>query len=88
MTHVELIQPRERIDPSLGGTGYLPPSRPAALSELAAAIRAGQIIWKVARKSVDWRRPARTRRLHLDGFQVRCSVLGSTGDWYFVQVLG
>lgn len=87
MTHVELIQPNEKLSPSLGGTGYLPPSQPATLQELSAAIRAGQVVWKVARTSVDWRRPAQTRLLVLSEVRVRCTIVGGTKDWWFVHVL-
>jgi hypothetical protein len=87
LSHVELIQPREKISPSLGGTGYLPPSRPATLPELAEAIRQGQIVWKVARNSVNWRRPAETRRLQFENLQIKCAVIGSMRDWWFVRVL-
>jgi hypothetical protein len=86
-SHIELIQPREKIAPELGGTGYLPPSRPATLRELAAAVRRGQVVWKVARSSVDWKRPARTRRLQLERVQIKCAVIGSIREWWFVRVL-
>ena len=87
LSHVEIIQPRERISPGLGGTGYLPPAEPATWPELAAAVRAGQIVWKVARNSVNWRRAAKTRLLQFETVQIRCAVIGSTGDWWFVRLL-
>lgn len=87
LTHVELIKPSEKIDRSLGGTGYLRPSTRATVAELAEAIKRGQIIWKVARATVDWRRPAATRLLNLGEVQIKCVVIGGTGAWYFVRVL-
>ncbi len=86
MAHVEIIKPMEKIAPSLGGAGYLPPAKPATPPELAAAVRAGQIVWKVARASVDWRRHAKTRRLSFKECQIKCRVIGSTRDWWFVCV--
>lgn len=87
MTHVELISPNERLSPQLGGTGYLPPATPATLPELADAVRAGQIVWKVARASVNWRRPANIRLLNLGTVRIKCMVIGGQCDWYFVHVL-
>lgn len=87
LTHIELISPREKLSLELGGTGYVLPSKPATLPELITAVRAGQIVWKVARTSVDWRRPAKTRRLQLAECQINCAVIGSTKDWWFVRVL-
>jgi hypothetical protein len=87
LSHVELIQPGERLSLALGGTGYLPPSRPATLPELTEAIRQGQIVWKVARNSVDFRRPAETRRLQFENLQIKCAVIGSNREWWFVRVL-
>lgn len=87
LAHVEIIRPSEKIAPSLGGTGYLPPAKAATLSELVAAVRAGQVIWKVARATVDWRLPAKTRRLQFEGFQIKCVVVGSMRDWWFVRVV-
>lgn len=83
LAHVELIKPREKL------SGYEPPSKAATLPELAAAARAGQIVWKVSRKSVNWRRPASHRRLQFQEVQIKCSnPVGSTRDWWFVWVLG
>lgn len=87
LTHVELIKPGEKLAPALGGTGYLPPSKPSTLLELAEAVRDGQIIWKVARNSVAWDRPASTRRLQLPEAQIKCVVIGSIREWWFVRVL-
>lgn len=86
MTHVELIQPGEKLAPPIGH-GYLPPSKPATLPELAEAVRAGQIVWKVARSSVNWRRYAKTRLLDLGDVRIKCRCIGGTRHWYFVLVL-
>jgi hypothetical protein len=87
LTHVELIQPMEKIDPRLGGTGYLPPTRPATIQELADAVRRGQIVWKVLQTSVNWRRPASSRRLQMAEAQIKCKILGGTRQWWFVHVI-
>lgn len=87
LAHVELIKPSEKL------SGYLPPSRSATLPELAAAVRAGQVVWKVDRASVNWRRPADIRLLNLGEVRVKCRVLGGTGYgrgkgyWFFVVVV-
>lgn len=101
VAHIELIKPTEKLSPDLGGTGYLPPSRPATLKELAEACAKGQVIWKVDRSTVNWKKAAKTRILdlgehsELGRVRVRCVILGGTGCpskgwagyWYFVRVL-
>lgn len=95
--HVELIEPNERLDQSLGGTGYLPPrvSERASVEELVADLRLratqefnfGMSIWKVGRYSTpSWRRWAKSRRLVVHGKRIACEVVGSTRDWWFVAV--
>lgn len=87
ISHVELIKPSEKLSLGPHNSGYLPPSTPASLSELADAVRAGQIVWKVARSSVNWNRPANYRLLDLGNVRIKCSnPVGSTRDWYFVWV--
>lgn len=93
MAHIEAIKPGERIDPSLGGTGYLPPAQPSSAAELAADLNnansvssLGLSVWKVKRES-----PRHPRRLTLsNGRYLKCSVIGGTGYeggyWWFVRV--
>jgi len=87
IAHVELIKREEKF------SGYLPPETAATLEELSAAVRAGQVVWKVDRKSVNWRRAAKTRILNLGPISVRCAIVGGigygngAGYWYFVHVL-
>lgn len=99
MAHVEIINPREKLSPSLGGTGYLPPSKPMTLAQVddavAEAIRAGTavdgaIMLKVARNSVKWSRPSksRTRKLNLEDGVCECVVVGGNRDWWFAWVDG
>ncbi len=87
LAHVELIKAGEKLSPDLGGTGYLPPAQAATLEELSAAVRRGEVIWKVARSSVNWARPAKTRRLQLSEVQVACRVIGSVREWWLVMVV-
>jgi len=72
MSHAEIIRPNEKLDPKLGGTGYLPPSTPTTLAEITAAYKAslaegstvpGLFVLKVYRGSVNWEKPATKRRL-------------------------
>lgn len=94
MAHIEVISPNERLAPSLGGTGYLPPAKPASSQELfqdaSAALHyrhgVGVVVWKVARESVQWRRWASSRRLIVDGRVISCRVVGSQRHWWFVAV--
>lgn len=96
MAHVELIREGERIDPSLGGSGYLPPGRAASRDELMADLartdggRAtlGYTVWKVKRKSVDWHHyaPVNERRVHIGQNRIACSILGGNRHWWFVAV--
>jgi hypothetical protein len=79
--HVELIDPAEKL------SGYQPPDRPSTPAELADA--GGPNVWKVARASVSWngRRNSRNgRRLRLGRRNIKCQILGSTRDWWFVGV--
>lgn len=95
--HIELINPREKLSPSLGGTGYLPPAEPATVRELLddadrserhPDLSLGFCVWKVAAHSVGWHhgRYRATRRLRVNGKQLPCRVLGSMRHWYFVAV--
>lgn len=92
--HIEVINPNERLASSLGGTGYLPPAKPASPQDLfhdaSAALHyrygIGNTVWKVARESVRWRRWAATRRLVIDGRTIPCVVVGSQRYWWFVSV--
>lgn len=91
MAHIEVIKPHERLSPELGGTGYLPPSTPSSVKELATDLQKAQsqmpslglAVWKVKRES-----NKHPRRLTLpNGRYLRCSVIGGTGrDWWFVRV--
>lgn len=85
--HIEIIKSGERIDPTLGGTGYLPPSRPATIQEIAEAVRSGHLIFKVARNSVNWKHRAESRRLQLPECQIPCVVVGGMREWWFVRLL-
>lgn len=80
--HIELIQPFEKLGPN-----YQPPAQEATIDELALALAGGQIIWKVAKSSVRWRRPANYRLLSRDGVAFKCVVVGGDRHWYFVHVL-
>jgi hypothetical protein len=87
-SHVEIINPRERLSPELGGTGYLPPATRATAAELAndAAAQAeafgiGLAVWKV--RMVNTHRP---KRLCIEGRHLACDVIGSVRDWWFVSV--
>lgn len=92
--HVETIDPMEKLSPEIGGTGYVGPKAAASMQELrTSAIEAFRthpamplVVWKVLRSSVKWNRFARWRNLRIDGRVVRCEVIGSTEDWYFVSV--
>lgn len=96
-THIELIQPGEKLAPSLGGTGYLPPGRPASRLDLMrdALARAQDsaafidlVVWKVARHSVAWHRGGwRAHRiLKVGQKRIKATVVGSQQHWYFVAV--
>lgn len=89
-SHIEVIKSGERLDPSLGGTGYLPPSSPSTSSELIADLKHAALIaptlntavWKVKRESM--RHP---RRLTLgNGKRLGCRVVGGARHWWFVSV--
>lgn len=94
MTHVEIINPREKLALSLGGTGYLPPNKPVTLAEIdktiaafkAAAMPSGMFVLKVSRDSVNWKKHAETRRLKFSDGSCECVVIGSNRDWWFVSV--
>jgi hypothetical protein len=87
--HVELINPREKLSPELGGTGYVGPTEPAsALSlytnaEAAAQTGLDWTIWKLLRTKEHWR----PKRLKLYGRSIPCEVIGGTGEWLFVSVV-
>jgi len=60
MMHIELIEATEKLTPSLGGTGYLPPRHPADAQQLSSDAHRRVVeplqmcVWKVARRSVGW----------------------------------
>lgn len=94
LAHVEIIQPHERLAPPLG-SGYLPPQQPVTLADVDRAIDAaigsgatvdGFFVVKVSRESVNWKKPANTRRLKFTDGTRDCVVIGSTMDWWFVCV--
>jgi len=93
-THIEAIRPHERLSPALGGTGYLPPERPATRAELLDDLLDGvkrcpglnAHVWKVSRDSVRWDRTWSYRRLSIDGSAIPCVIIGSVKDWWFVSV--
>lgn len=93
-THVELIDPKEKLSPSLGGTGYVAPKEPSSVLDLYANAawaaetypELNMTVWKVSRASVNWKRHANQRRLRIDGRSVPCEVIGGTHDWWFVSV--
>lgn len=91
--HVEIIKPMERIDPSLGGTGYQPPTRPATwtqiLNELGRAkyeFGLPSCVFKVLRSSVSWKDHKPQRRLLIHGQRVSCRLIGGIKDWWFVSL--
>jgi hypothetical protein len=92
--HVELIDPMEKVSPELGGTGYLGPKEPAnALMLYANAAVAAKsfpelnmTVWKVLRSSVNWQRYAKWHHLIVGGRPIRCEVIGSVSEWWFVSV--
>jgi len=94
--HIEVIKPHEKLAPSLGGTGYLPPSEPSSTETLiadlekakAAAESIGVSVWKVLRRSNKY-----PRRLTLpNGRRLTCRTIGGigygngAGYWLFVSV--
>jgi hypothetical protein len=93
-THVELIDPMEKLSPSIGGTGYVGPTQPAEVLSLyinaAASLESwpelNATVWKVLRSSVNWTQCAQYRRLKVGGRVVPCSVIGGNLDWWFVSV--
>ena len=95
MSHAEIIRPSERLSPSIGGTGYQPPSEPTTLANVLAAYEAslaagvtvpGMFVLKVLRGSVNWKKPAKKRRLTFSDGRCDCVVIGSNRDWWFVSV--
>jgi hypothetical protein len=94
-THVELIDPAEKLSPELGGTGYVGPTKPATamdlyVNALAAVEQFPELnatVWKVLRTSVSggWR-AAPSRRLRVGGHVVPCEVIGGVKHWWFVSV--
>lgn len=92
-SHVEIIQPRERIDPSLGGTGYVGPKRPASLAEISAELdrarhefKLPSAVFKVLRGSVSWRNHKANRRLFIEGHRIPCRLIGGIREWWFVSI--
>ena len=89
--HVELINPREKLSPELGGTGYVGPTEPASALSLytnAAAESQGGLdwtIWKLLRTKEHRRRYP--KRLKLYGRSIPCEVIGGVGEWLFVSVV-
>lgn len=93
MAHIEVINPKEKIHPSLGGTGYQPPAQPSTVDELIAdlnkanaATSLGVSVWKVKRESA-----IQPRRLTLpNGRYLKCRIIGGTGYesgyWWFACV--
>ena len=96
MHHIEVINPREKIAPSLGGTGYLGPSEPSSVEALRAdlenakhqAAAIGISVWKVLRQSNKY-----PRRLTLpNGRRLACRIIGGIGYgdgqgyWLFASV--
>lgn len=89
--HVELIDPSEKLEASLGGTGYCAPGTAATRRQLLASLdRAdvGMVVWKVTRRSVTWSRsrPVGDRRLPIHGHRIPCWILGSSFQWWFISV--
>jgi hypothetical protein len=99
MAHIEIIKPHERIDPSLGGTGYLAPSQPSSLADLRADLeqsktlfpQLGVSVWKV--KCESHSQPPPLRLTLPNGRYLKVAhVLGGTGRvaegwyWWFVSV--
>lgn len=92
--HIETINPMERLSPELGGTGYVPPNKPASAFELYHDAQYSLsrfpglnfTVWKVARESVNWKRHAKFRRLIVSGKPLQASVIGGTEHWWFVSV--
>lgn len=92
--HIELIDPKERLSPELGGTGYVGPRGAANVLDLFRSASAAfeqwphlnAVVWKVLRSSVNWKKHANTRRLVVDGRRLDCTVIGGTMDWWFVSL--
>lgn len=93
-THIELIDPMEKLSPGLGGTGYVGPKQPAdalalyvnAVAAIESPYSLNMTVWKVLRRSVDWSQCAQFRRLRVGSKTVACTVIGSNRDWWFVSV--
>lgn len=95
LAHVEVIDPMEKVSPQLGGTGYVGPKE-SSTSLVGLAVNArhaadqypelNATVWKVLKTSVDWRRYALSRRLRLGPCVLKCEVIGSVQDWWFVSV--
>lgn len=91
--HVEVVHPKERLHPSLGGTGFLPPTKPATwtqiLNELGRAkyeFDLPSAVFKVLRSSVSWKDHKENRRLTIHGKRVSCRLIGGIKDWWFVSL--
>lgn len=93
-SHVELIDPLEKLSPELGGTDYVGPKEAAsafdlytnALSTSESFPDLNMTVWKVLRSSVAWNKYAKSRRLKINGRVIQCEIIGSTRDWWFVSV--
>lgn len=93
-THIEIIKPSERLAPSLGGTGYLSPTRSATAKEIAAELNRvrGEFpdlpsaVFKVLRTTVSWQNHYPRRRLRFNGTTVSCRCVGGIREWWFVSL--
>ena len=93
-THVELIDPQEKLSKELGGTGYVGPKSPATPLELRmnafdaanAHPDLNMTVWKVLRSSVRWKSNDKSRRIRIRDRMIPCEIIGGTRDWWFVSV--
>lgn len=92
-SHVEIIKPNERLDPSLGGTGYLPPTSPATWAEILDELRRVKaefdlpcVAFKVLRSSTSWKNHSANRRLLIGDTRIPCKLIGGIKDWWFVSI--
>lgn len=92
-SHVEMIKSNERLDPSLGGTGYLPPTTAATWAEILDELRRVKAefglpcaAFKVLRSSVSWKNHAESRRLLIGNTHIPCKLIGGIKDWWFVSI--
>lgn len=94
-THIELIDPKEKLSVELGGYGgYLGPKNPDSVLDLMVNAKwaadkwpeLNMAVWKVLRSSVNWKGVAQTRRLRIAGRTIPCDIIGGVKDWWFVSV--